>query len=127
MHSNSFEIDYQIDDSILSCRMPNLMLQPLIENAIIHGIENREDGGGIIHLSGKKEDQSIVFLITDNGIGVEQERLALLLKSQSKGYGLKNVNDRAVVMYGEQYGLTINSIPGKGTQVLLKIPYEKLD
>ncbi|KWX76507.1 sensor histidine kinase [Paenibacillus jilunlii] len=127
MHSNSFEIDYQIDDSILSCRMPNLMLQPLIENAIIHGIENREDGGGIIHLSGKKEDQSIVFLITDNGIGVEQERLALLLKSQSKGYGLKNVNDRAVVMYGEQYGLTIHSIPGKGTQVLLKIPYEKLD
>lgn len=125
MHSNSFEIDYQIDDSILSCRMPNLMLQPLIENAIIHGIENREDGGGIIHLSGKKEDQSIVFLITDNGIGMEQERLALLLKSQSKGYGLKNVNDRAVVMYGEQYGLTINSIPGEGTQVLLKIPYDE--
>ncbi|AIQ66810.1 sensor histidine kinase [Paenibacillus graminis] len=125
MHSNSFEIDYQIDDSILSCRMPNLMLQPLIENAIIHGIENREDGGGIIHLSGKKEGQSIVFLITDNGIGVEQERLALLLKSQSKGYGLKNVNDRAVVMYGEQYGLTINSVPGKGTQVLLKIPYDE--
>nr|WP_269846978.1 histidine kinase [Paenibacillus sonchi] len=125
MHSNSFGIDYQIDDSILSCRMPNLMLQPLIENAIIHGIENREDGGGIIHLSGKKEDQSIVFLITDNGIGMEQERLALLLKSQSKGYGLKNVNDRAVVMYGEQYGLTINSIPGEGTQVLLKIPYDE--
>ncbi|OKP73835.1 hypothetical protein A3842_21060 [Paenibacillus sp. P3E] len=125
MHSNSFEIDYQIDDSILSCRMPNLMLQPLIENAIIHGIENREDGGGIIHLSGQKDGQSIVFLITDNGIGVEQERLALLLKSQSKGYGLKNVNDRAVVMYGEQYGLTINSILGEGTQVLLRIPYDE--
>ncbi|OKP87946.1 hypothetical protein A3844_09035 [Paenibacillus helianthi] len=125
MHSNSFEIDYQIDDSILSCRMPNLMLQPLIENAIIHGIENREDGGGIIHLSGQKDGQSIVFLITDNGIGVEQERLVLLLKSQSKGYGLKNVNDRAVVMYGEQYGLTINSIFGEGTQVLLRIPYDE--
>ncbi|MHA6534249.1 cache domain-containing sensor histidine kinase [Paenibacillus sp. BAC0078] len=127
MHSNSFKIDYQIDDPILSCRMPNLMLQPLIENAIIHGIENREDGGGVIQLSGQKEDQSIVFLITDNGIGVEQERLALLLKSQSKGYGLKNVNDRAVLMYGEQYGLTINSVPGEGTQVLLKIPYNELN
>ncbi|MEK5235584.1 sensor histidine kinase [Paenibacillus sp. FSL L8-0470] len=123
MHSNSFKVDYQIDDSILSCRMPNLMLQPLVENAIIHGIENREDGDGIILLSAKKEEQSIVLQITDNGVGVEEEQLVLLLKSQSKGYGLKNVNDRAVLMYGEQYGLTIHSTVGEGTQVTLKIPY----
>ncbi|WP_058302258.1 histidine kinase [Gorillibacterium timonense] len=124
MHSNSFKVDYEIEESILSCRMPNLMLQPLIENAIIHGIENREDGGGCIQLSGKKEDRCLVFQVTDNGVGIEQERLALLLKSQSKGYGLKNVNDRAVLMYGEPYGLTIISRIGHGTQVLLTIPYE---
>lgn len=126
MHSNNFKVDYQIDDSILSCLMPNLMLQPLVENAIIHGIENRGDGDGIIHLSAKKEEQSIVLQITDNGVGVEQEQLVLLLKSQSKGYGLKNVNDRAVLMYGEQYGLTIHSIVGEGTQITLKIPYGEL-
>ncbi|AIQ16663.1 hypothetical protein H70357_08300 [Paenibacillus sp. FSL H7-0357] len=126
MHSNNFKVDYQIDDSILSCLMPNLMLQPLVENAIIHGIENREDGDGIIQLSAKKEEQSIVLQITDNGVGVEEEQLVLLLKSHSKGYGLKNVNDRAVLMYGEQYGLTIHSIVGEGTQVTLKIPYGEL-
>lgn len=126
MHSNNFKVDYQIDDSILSCLMPNLMLQPLVENAIIHGIENRGDGDGIIHLSAKKEEQSIVLQITDNGVGVEQEQLVLLLKSQSKGYGLKNVNDRAVLMYGEQCGLTIHSIVGEGTQITLKIPYGEL-
>ncbi|OAB36721.1 hypothetical protein PMSD_10375 [Paenibacillus macquariensis subsp. defensor] len=124
MHSNSFDVEYQIDDAILIYHMPNLMLQPLIENAILHGIENREEGG-TISLSGKLEDDCIIFEVKDNGIGIPQERLRLLLESQSKGYGLKNVNDRAKLMYGEQYGLTLSSVIEEGTQVMLRFPMEK--
>lgn len=125
MHSNSFDVEYQIDDEILSYRMPNLMLQPLIENAIIHGIENREEGGGKICVSGKREPHCIVFQVHDDGIGILPERLPLLLQTQSKGYGLKNVNDRAKLMYGQDYGLTIKSILQVGTQVTLRIPMDK--
>ncbi|MEC0089456.1 sensor histidine kinase [Paenibacillus macquariensis] len=124
MHSNSFDVEYQIDDAILIYHMPNLMLQPLIENAILHGIENREEGGTIM-LSGKLENECIIFEVKDNGIGIPQERLSLLLESQSKGYGLKNVNDRAKLMYGEQYGLILSSIIEEGTQVMLRFPMEK--
>ncbi|OAB32959.1 sensor histidine kinase [Paenibacillus glacialis] len=123
MHSNNFEVEYQIDEAILIYYMPNLMLQPLIENAIIHGIENREEGGKIT-LSGKLENQCIIFQVEDNGIGIQQERLQLLLQSQSKGYGLKNVNDRAKLMYGEEYGLTLSSVVEEGTQVTLRFPME---
>lgn len=122
MHSNSFEVEYQIDDAIRSYYMPNLMLQPLIENAILHGIENREEDGGKILLSGMIEKDCILFHVQDNGIGIEQERLPLLLQSQSKGYGLKNVHERAKVMYGPEYGLAIESAIGVGTIVTLRFP-----
>ncbi|CAH8711338.1 sensor histidine kinase [Paenibacillus thiaminolyticus] len=125
MHSNSFEVEYQIEDEILSCRMPNLMLQPLIENAILHGIENREEGGGNICVTGTREQDCIVFQVQDNGVGIPPERLPLLLQTQSKGYGLKNVNDRAKLMYGPEYGLTIDSAVQVGTQVTLTIPVDR--
>lgn len=124
MHSNSFEADYRIEDEILSCRMPNLMLQPLIENAILHGIENREEGGGNICVTGRREQDCIVFQVQDNGVGIPPERLPLLLQTQSKGYGLKNVNDRARLMYGPEYGLTIDSTVQVGTKVTLRIPVD---
>ncbi|MEK4344779.1 sensor histidine kinase [Paenibacillus sp. FSL P4-0184] len=127
MHSNSFEIEYQIDEAILSYYMPNLMLQPLIENAIIHGIENREEEGSKIILSGEMVEESIIFKVKDNGVGIPQERLNLLLKSQSIGYGLKNVNDRAMLMYGPEYGLSITSILGLGTEVTFRFPSKRYE
>ncbi|MNO44941.1 Sensor histidine kinase YehU [compost metagenome] len=122
MHSNSFEVEYQIDEAILSYYMPNLMLQPLIENAIIHGIENREEDGRKIILSGELVEECIIFKVKDNGVGIPQERLDLLLKSQSIGYGLKNVNERAMLMYGPEYGLSMTSILGLGTEVTFRFP-----
>lgn len=124
MHSNSFDVEYQIDEAILAYHMPNLMLQPLVENAIIHGIENRGKGGEI-KLSGRLEDGCIVFQVEDNGIGIEPERLAQLLESKPTGYGLKNVHDRTKVMYGPEYGLSIQSEVNQGTRVTLKFPVNK--
>jgi two-component system sensor histidine kinase YesM len=127
MHSNSFEVEYHIDEAILSYYMPNLMLQPLIENAIIHGIENREEEGSKIILSGEMAEECILFKVKDNGVGIPQERLNLLLKSQSIGYGLKNVNDRAMLMCGPEYGLSITSILGLGTEVTFRFPSKRYE
>ncbi|NWL87914.1 two-component sensor histidine kinase [Paenibacillus sp. 79R4] len=121
MHSNSFDVEYRIDEAILPYHMPNLMLQPLIENAIIHGIENRDEGGRI-KLSGQLEDGCIVFQVEDNGIGIEPKQLASLLDSKPMGYGLKNVHDRARLMYGSEYGITITSEVNQGTHVTLRFP-----
>jgi len=125
MHSNSFEVEYHIDDAIRTYQMPNLLLQPLVENAILHGIENREEGGGQLVLSGCMDDDCIVFHVEDNGVGIPPDRLPHLLETQAKGYGLKNVNDRAKLMYGPEYGLTIRSVEGEGTQVTLRIPLKE--
>lgn len=122
MHSNSFDVEYQIDDMVLSYMMPNLMLQPLIENAIIHGIENKEKERGKIILICEQRDNTIIFRVQDNGIGIPKEQISSLLQRQSKGYGIKNVNDRSRLQYGESYGLTIESIEDYGTTVTLTIP-----
>ena len=122
MHDNDFDVDYQIDDSVRLYQMPNLMLQPLVENAILHGIENKEEGRGKIVLTCEQCDNYILFCVQDNGIGIPKDQIPYLLQHKSKGYGTNNVNDRAKLLYGDAYGLTIKSIEGIGTTVILKIP-----
>ncbi|MFD0616239.1 sensor histidine kinase [Paenibacillus sp. GCM10027629] len=107
-------------DRLTLHQMPNLLLQPLVENAILHGIENREEGGGKLVLSGFMEDDCIVFHVEDNGVGIPPDLLPHLLETQAKGYRLKNVNDRTKLMYGQKYGLTIHSVEGEGTRVTLR-------
>ncbi|OPJ60023.1 sensor histidine kinase [Clostridium oryzae] len=125
MHSNSFDVDYKIDTSLQLCQMPNLMLQPLVENAILHGIENKLDGRGKITIICERVDKCILFHVNDNGIGISEDQIPYLLQNQSKGYGLKNVNDRAKLIYGDTYGLTIESTANIGTSIILKIPLSK--
>lgn len=126
MHSHSFEVEYQIEESTAHYSMPNLMLQPLVENAIVHGLENTEKAGKIIISCLKKEDY-LLFTVKDNGIGIPEELLPEILESQSSGYGLKNVNQRAKLLYGEAYGLSIESTVNIGTTVKLTIPISSDD
>lgn len=125
MHSNSFDVTYHIDESLLSFQMPNLMLQPLVENAIIHGIENKEDGRGTLTISCERSETEILFTVADNGIGILPETMHFLLENDSKGYGLKNVHERARILFGEPYGLSILSTWGRGTSVVLRIPAQE--
>lgn len=122
MHSQSFDAIYDIDESILEYPIPNLLLQPLAENAILHGLDHRElPGRAILSISCYQEEQNIVFKIMDNGCGMSDEKCRQILTEDSHGYGVKNVHQRIQLYYGPEYGLTFHSTKDMGTYVLLKI------
>ncbi|MBO5032514.1 MAG: histidine kinase [Lachnospiraceae bacterium] len=122
MHSQSFDVIYDIDNSILDYSIPNLLIQPLAENAIIHGLDHRElPGKAILSVSCYQENQDIFFKIMDNGCGMSEEECSQILTKSSNGYGVKNVHQRIQLYYGADYGLTFHSTKGMGTYVLVKI------
>lgn len=122
MHSQSFDVIYDIDESTLEYPIPNLLLQPLAENAIIHGLDHRElPGKAILSVSCYQDAQDIVFKIMDNGCGMSDEECRQILTKDSNGYGVKNVHQRIQLYYGTEYGLTFHSTKGMGTYALLRI------
>ena len=111
-----------MDESIGQYRTLNLMLQPLIENAIAHGIDVKTNGRGKLIITGKEEGDLIVLTVEDNGVGMSDEQAARILTEESKGYGVRNVNERIKLYYGEQYSLQIESKIGEGTKACIRIP-----
>lgn len=108
--------------------IPKITLQPLIENALYHGIKNKR-GGGKITVTAKVSGDDFVISIEDNGIGMSEERLKQIMEginsktpSEKKIYGLYNVNERIRLKFGEQYGLSITSREGFGTVSMIKLP-----
>ncbi|MFD0712624.1 sensor histidine kinase [Paenibacillus sp. GCM10027626] len=122
MHEHSFDIHYELDEEIYAFEMLNLILQPIVENAIEHGIDCKTEGRGELHVRGYAEDDYIQFMIKDNGPGMEQERMSQLWQHQSSGYGLKNVRERLLLYFGNTSGIEIESKPGKGTRCRIQIP-----
>ncbi|MEM5591222.1 sensor histidine kinase [Niallia circulans] len=123
MHSNSFDLSIIVDDQILGHTMINLLLQPLVENAINHGIDHKEDRErGLVTIIGKQADNDLLFTISDNGNGMEPEILETILTTKTAGYGVQNVHHRIKLAYGEAYGLSYTSKLGKGTTVEVRIP-----
>lgn len=109
-------------------RFYKLTLQPLIENAVLHGILEKDDKTGTIVLTGWIEDTSIVLLISDDGVGIPSEKLSAILSgngnSTSGGTNIAvyNTHRRLQILYGPDYGLTYSSTPGSGTEVEIRIP-----
>lgn len=123
LHDDGFDVTEDIDDSILEYTCPNLILQPLIENAIDHGINVMpEDRRGVISVICKDMDTYIQFVIKDNGIGMTKEQTVKILTKDSKGYGVRNVNERLKLCYGEEYPMIIKSKENTGTEVIITIP-----
>ena len=112
-----FDVVYDISDEILNHKIIKIILQPLVENAIKHGIEEKEEKG-LISIVGYKIDNDIRFEIIDNGNGFDVSLLddAEYMATRSGGYGIKNVNERIMLEYGEKYGLKFYSKIGKGTR-----------
>ena len=124
MHDNNFTVDWDIDPTIKNEKMPKLLLQPVVENAIEHGIDEKEDGDKKIFLSFRGNGDDVEITVRDNGMGMPQEKAETLVTYQAKGYGLKNVNDRIRLLYGEKYGIRIFSAPDEGTTVVMRFPKE---
>lgn len=123
LHDDGFDVTEDIDDSVLEYTCPNLILQPLIENAIDHGIDVMPEGRrGAISISCKDMDTYIQFIVKDNGIGMTKEQTVKILTKDSKGYGVRNVNERLKLCYGEKYPMIIKSEENAGTEVIITIP-----
>ena len=122
MHDNDFQVEWDVDDQIKGEILPKLIVQPIVENALEHGLDEKEEGEKRLHLSFKEENGGVRIRVEDNGPGMEQETAKRLISYQAKGYGLKNVNDRLHLVYGDTCNLIITSEPGKGTCVEMYIP-----
>ncbi len=122
LHDNRFQVITQIDPILPEISVPNLLLQPLVENSIVHGLLPRQEGGGCLFLTIRRVDDDIHFTVMDNGVGIEPEKIASLTSTDSSGYGLKNVNERLLLTYGENACLRINSIQNQSTMIAFCIP-----
>ena len=107
LHDGDFDYEIEAQTEILQCESLNLILQPLVENAIHHGIEEKTDGRGKITVRGWKEDNCVWFMVEDNGVGMEQEVADKILTMESKGYGVRNVDERIRLCYGEKYAMKV--------------------
>ncbi len=125
LNDNLFDVVYQIDDPLPEREIPNLLLQPLVENAIMHGILPNSARRGVLFLTITQVNDLIHFTIMDNGLGIPPEKLPLLTQTQSEGYGLKNVHERLLLTYGKEYGLKINSILNESTMITFSIPTQE--
>jgi two-component system, sensor histidine kinase YesM len=128
-------VEFEIDTATLVCKIPKLTIQPLVENAIVHGIEPL-DGGGAVHISARREGLFLVIEIRDNGIGICAEKLGEIqarlqketrreLPLNGRGIGLFNVHKLVQLQYGEESGITIVSKPGEGTTVSLRLAWRE--
>lgn len=124
MHDHDFRIEWDMDPEIKSEKVPKLLLQPVVENALEHGLDLKEEGEKVLKLSFAGEGEDVLIIVEDNGLGMEQEKAESLVTYQTKGYGLKNVNDRICFLYGDAYAIQIFSSVGKGTRVEIRTPKE---
>ena len=126
LHDGNFDYEIEAQPEILQCESLNLILQPLVENAIHHGIEEKTDGRGKISVRGWKEENCVWFMVEDNGVGMEQEVADKILTMESKGYGVRNVDERIRLCYGEKYAMKVESVVGKGTKMTIHFPAKQL-
>lgn len=127
---NKFTYTIQAEDEVLDLACLKLTLQPLVENAVYHGMEFM-DGDGEIQIQAQREKEDLWLLIRDNGLGMTQEQAESLLSDhphissrRGSGIGVKNVNERIQLYFGEAYGLVIESEPDEGTLIRIRLPAE---
>ena len=116
--SEKLTFSKEVDEETLDAMVPSMLLQPIIENSIRHGLAPRIEGGQI-RLRTTRSDGRVVIEVADNGVGIPDERIPEIFRS---GIGISNVNERLKVLYGKDYIFKIESSPGLGTSVRIEIP-----
>lgn len=128
-YRDQLEFVIDVDEDILKCHIVKLVIQPLVENSIYHGIKYI-DGKGMISIMGGRSDGKIVLIISDNGAGMEQEAVEHILDQKAPNHksnhvGVYNVHHRLQLYYGQESGLKYESVRGVGTTVFVSIPEEE--
>lgn len=116
-----FSVSWEIDKEIFQCRVPKLLLQPLVENAIVHGFRGIDRKGELV-IAGRKEEDKVYLEVKDNGRGMSQEELKKVLETDSGRIGLGNAVRRIQLIYGERGNLHVETEAGKGTKIRVSFP-----
>jgi two-component system sensor histidine kinase YesM len=124
--NNKVALEVDIDESLYKYSTMKIILQPIIENSILHGILEKHESTGKIIIRCRLENETLIFSVEDDGVGMPPEKVLHILSSsdsdETTGYGVKNTNDRIKLFYGNEYGLKYSSTIGYGTCVEIRIP-----
>jgi two-component system sensor histidine kinase YesM len=129
-YSDRFTVHMDIDPGVLDCYVPRLIIQPIVENAIVHGIV-KKIGEGRLDIKAGRAGTDLLIEVADDGAGIDAARLEQIrteLESDQRkveNIGIHNVNRRIKLCYGEKYGVSISSEAGRGTTVILTMPASK--
>ena len=127
-YSDGFEVVYDIDETCLDCKVPRLILQPIVENSIVHGLAEKEDDIGHLTVRLKASGDSLIFTVEDDGRGMTEEEIRQLLTPRERAegdntsIGVENVLSRLKLNFGSRYGIRMESQPGQYTKTILTIP-----
>ncbi|OXS60309.1 hypothetical protein B1A99_07675 [Cohnella sp. CIP 111063] len=130
--NNNYQLYIAVDESIMGTKIPKLSLQPIVENAIIHGFKNGSIAGEIF-IEGSTTSEGVELMICDNGIGMAKDLHRIPVHqlyeeaTSSFGIGLRNVTDRIHIQFGEKYGLFVSSYASGGTKITMIIPKQAGD
>lgn len=125
-YRDKIHAEVAVESQLLTCQIPKLILQPVVENAFVHGLEEKE-GPGTVTIQGilNEDEHIMVFRIHDDGIGMtkaQTENILNIVPRKKGGFGISSVQKRIQLLYGKEYGINILSQPGKGTTVIIRIP-----
>lgn len=128
-YGDRFDSVIRVPDALADCAVPKLVLQPLVENAVFHGLHSATHNGMLEIEAYVNEGGQLVLSVLDDGSGIPPEILASLLTEEGEAHstGLRNTHSRIQIYFGNQYGLRIQSIPGVGTRVEAVLPYKSMD
>mgnify|MGYP003292851483 FL=1 len=125
---NRIHVTWDLDPSADNCQVIKIILQPIVENAVIHGIFEKASKSGYLSITTRRFEDGIRITISDDGVGMDEQTMRKNFTASdgiadtSGGYGVRNTNDRIKLAYGDSYGLTCSSTIGKGTTVTVHIP-----
>jgi two-component system sensor histidine kinase YesM len=128
-YEDKFSVLLSVPEELLDCKVPNLVIQPIVENAIVHGVE-RKRGHITLAIRAERIGDTLVVTIMDDGAGIPADRLGRILggdlpDADRESIGLKNVHNRLKLYFGEPYGIRIESLEGEGTTVTVRMPYRR--
>ncbi len=126
-YDESIRLVLDVPDELMGCAILKLTLQPLVENAILHGILEKKEKQGTIRISAEKRGDAVRVTVADDGVGIREKRLPAPQWADESdddlhGFGIRNVHERIRLSFGDPYGLRLHSEPGKGTQAVVTIP-----
>lgn len=128
-YGDAVKTEYFVEHGCKECLLPKMVLQPFVENAFFHAFP--EGKGGMIRVFARRKENKLIFEIADDGIGMTEAQLRMIREKEKKGskehmtgIGINNVDDRLKLLYGEEFGICMESEPEKGTKVIVKMPVE---